>query len=200
MTVKRLLQWLFGGLEQSDAEVNYSRHTLSCGMHSLKISTTKFWIAQLMKADFKWVTYPWRISIHWLAKIVTAIHMTVTAVWYVSNRLMTLLTQWDAWEIEYDSQFMVEMNLQLKEWRFNVTVWRSADECSLKRCWSGLETSAGMIWQWHVWKCVETVSFNYKCKLVLNLRLGYLKPFLAGSKKTRQGPGWGVGVDFTSRL
>ena len=84
-------------------------------------------------------------------------------------------------------------------WRVNVTVWRSADECFLKRCWSGLETSAGMIWQWHVWKCVETMSFNYKCKLVLHLRLGYLKPFLAGSKKTRQGPGWRVGSLCISR-
>ena len=146
MTVKRLLQWLFGGLGQSDAKVNYNRHTLSCGMHSLKISTTKFWNAQLMKADFKWVTYPWRISIHWLAKIVTAIHMTVTVVWYDitndSDRLMTLtvLTQWDAWQIEYYSEFMAVMHLQLKtwcrwtEWRVNVTVWRSVDECSLKRC------------------------------------------------------------------
>ena len=34
-----------------------------------------------------------------------------------------------------------------------------------------------------------TVSFNCKSKLVFLLRLGYLKPFLAGSKKTRQGPG-----------
>ena len=39
-----------------------------------------------------------------------------------------------------------------------------------------------------------------KSKLVLLLRLGYLKPFLAGSKKTRQGPGYRVGADFTLRL
>ena len=31
-------------------------------------------------------------------------------------------------------------------------------------------------------------------KLVLLLRLGYIKPFLAGSKKTRQGPGFRVGA------
>ena len=37
-----------------------------------------------------------------------------------------------------------------------------------------------------------TVSFDCKCKLVLLLRLGYLKLFLAGPKKTRQGPGWRV--------
>ena len=34
-----------------------------------------------------------------------------------------------------------------------------------------------------------TMSLNCKCKLELHLRLGYLKPFLAESKKTRQGPG-----------
>ena len=62
-----------------------------------------------------------------------------------------------------------------------------------------LEISAGMIWQWHVWKCVETMSFNYKSKLVLLLRLRYLKPFLAGSKKTRQGLGWRVGALCISR-
>ena len=32
-----------------------------------------------------------------------------------------------------------------------------------------------------------TVSFNCKSKLVLLLRLGYLKPFLVGAKKTRLG-------------
>ena len=44
-----------------------------------------------------------------------------------------------------------------------------------------------------------TVSFNCNSKLVLLLRLGYLKPFLAGSKKTRQGPGCRVGALCISR-
>ena len=44
-----------------------------------------------------------------------------------------------------------------------------------------------------------TVSFNCKSKLVLLLRLGYLKLFLAGSKKTRQGPGYRVGALCISR-
>ena len=44
-----------------------------------------------------------------------------------------------------------------------------------------------------------TVCFNCKSKLVLLLRLGYLKPFLAGSKKTKQGPGWRVGALCISR-
>ena len=38
-----------------------------------------------------------------------------------------------------------------------------------------------------------------KSKLVLLLRLGYLNPFLAGSKKTKQGPGLRVGALFISR-
>ena len=59
-----------------------------------------------------------------------------------------------------------------------------------------LEISADVMWQW--WRRQKndvdvTVSFNCKSKLVLLLRLGYLKPFLAGSKKTKQGPGWRVG-------
>ena len=54
--------------------------------------------------------FMWQLDsdLHWFDKIVTAIHMTVTVVWYDmtndSDRLMTLtvLTQWDAWQIEYD--------------------------------------------------------------------------------------------------
>ena len=38
-----------------------------------------------------------------------------------------------------------------------------------------------------------------KCKLVLLLRLGYLRLFLAGSKKTRQGPRYIVGALCISR-
>ena len=36
--------------------------------------------------------------------------------------------------------------------------------------------------------CLMTVNFNVNASLTCFLRLGYLKPFLAGSKKTRQGP------------
>ena len=63
-----------------------------------------------------------------------------------------------------------------------------------------------MMWQWaHLTmicvcdECVEIVSCNCKSKRVLLLRLGYLKPFLAGSKKTRQGPRWRVGALCISR-
>ena len=49
------------------------------------------------------------------------------------------------------------------------------------------------------WRDTVTVSFNCNCKLVLLLRLGYLKPFLAGSKKTRQGPGCRVGALYINR-
>ena len=63
-----------------------------------------------------------------------------------------------------------------------------------------------MMWQWaHLTViCVcdeydETLSYNCKSKLVFLLRLGYLKHFLAGSKKRRQGPGWRVGALCISR-
>ena len=53
------------------------------------------------------------------------------------------------------------------------------------------------MWQW--WKCVETVSLNCKCKLDLHLTIGYLKPFLARSKKTWQSAEWRVGALCISR-
>ena len=74
----------------------------------------------------------------------------------------------------------------------------------LQQCW----------WEWwaddqQYWPATEqieetddvdvTMSFNCKSKLVLLLRLGYLKPFLVGSKKTRQGPGCKVGALCISR-
>ena len=43
------------------------------------------------------------------------------------------------------------------------------------------------------------VSFNLKSKILLLLRLGYLKPFLVGSKKTTKGPGCRVGALHISR-
>ena len=50
---------------------------------------------------------------------------------------------------------------------------------------------------WHEYG--NTSILYCKSNLVLLLRLGYLKPFLAGSKKTRQGPGWRVGALYISR-
>ena len=47
-------------------------------------------------------------------------------------------------------------------------------------------TEISCVW-WHEY-CNTSILYC-KSKLVLPLRLGYLKPFLAGSKKTRQGPG-----------
>ena len=64
------------------------------------------------------------------------------------------------------------------------------------RC-SAVLTSSKTYWR-NRWVDV-TVSFNCKSKLVLLLRLGYLKPFLAGSKKTRQDPGCRVGALHISR-
>ena len=65
-----------------------------------------------------------------------------------------------------------------------------------------LEISADVMWQWWCGQKDDvdvTVSLNCKCKLDLHLRLWYLKPFLAGSKKTRQGPGCKVGALCISR-
>ena len=45
----------------------------------------------------------------------------------------------------------------------------------------------------------DTRILYCKSKLVLLLRLGYLSHFLAGSKKTRQGPGLRVGALCISR-
>ena len=65
-----------------------------------------------------------------------------------------------------------------------------------------LEISADVMWQW--WRGQKndvgvTVSFNCKSKLVFLLRLGYLKPFLAESKKTKQSPGCRVATLCISR-
>ena len=64
--------------------------------------------------------------------------------------------------------------------------------------WLAVLTSSRTDWR-NRWVDV-TVSFHCKCKLVLLLRLGYLKPFLAWSKKTRQGPGCRVGALCISRF
>ena len=69
--------------------------------------------------------------------------------------------------------------------------------------WSAVLTNNRIDWRdrwcWCDWWDDVTVSFNCKCKLILHMRLGYLKPFLAGSKKIRQGPGWRVGALCISR-
>ena len=52
-------------------------------------------------------------------------------------------------------------------------------------------TEIACVW-WHEYG--NTSILYCKRKLVLILRLGYLKPFLARSKKTRQGLGWRVGA------
>ena len=57
-------------------------------------------------------------------------------------------------------------------------------------------TEIAYVW-WHDYG--NTSILYCKSKLVLLLRLGYPKPFLAGSKKTRQGPIWRVGALCISR-
>ena len=64
-------------------------------------------MAFFMHTPLRWWCFDLIHSV-WCKQTVTAIHMTVTAVWYDmtndSDRLMTLtaLTQWDAWQVEYD--------------------------------------------------------------------------------------------------
>jgi len=73
-----------------------------------------------------------------------------------------------------------------EQWYNRVDVMSSVDDVTKIAC----------VW-WHEYG--NTSILYFKSKLVLLLRLGYLKPFLAGSKKTRQGPGWRVGAFCISR-
>ena len=144
----------------------------------------------------------WQLDsdIHWLDKIVTAIHMTVTAVWYNmtndSDRLMTLtvLTQWDTWQIEFDMWIDEASWAEVNEQRLIRDSWAAVKNDDQRKGWAATKQIE------EIDDVDVTASFNCKSKLVLLLRLGYLKPFLAGSKKTRQGPGCRVGADFTSRF
>ena len=201
-------------------------------------------MAIFMHTPLRWWCFDLIHSV-WCKQTVTAIHMTVTAVWYDmtndSNRLMTLtvLTQWDAWQIEYDmwideaSWAEVNEHILIRELWPAVKMMSSVDEQLTN---NNRDEQTLMTWQY--WRAgvdeqrrlrsgcssidesVEqmissidqqqnrlkrkmmlmwTVSLNCKCKLDLHLRLGYLKPFLAGSKKTRQGPRWRVGALCISR-
>ena len=72
------------------------------------------------------------------------------------------------------------------------------------QCWADWQTVDVMgredeqLWCDRDFLC-DTSILYCKSKLVLLLRLGYLKPFLAGSKKTRQGPGCRAGALHISR-
>ena len=81
-----------------------------------------------------------------------------------------------------------------EEWWSEKTV-SSIDDEQMSMSWGSWQ----QIKETSDWWDDVTVSFNLKSKLVLLLRLWYLKPFLAGSKKTRQGPGYRVGALHISR-
>ena len=68
----------------------------------------------------------------------------------------------------------------------------------LQQCWADWQTVDEQLWSDRYFLC-DTSILYCKNKLVFLLRLGYLKPFLAGSKKTRQGPGCRVGALCISR-
>ena len=96
-------------------------------------------------------------------------------------------------------------------WRVLEHPWSWQKQGGLKKWqWAALMMSR---WVWsddqQYWPATElieetddvdmTVSFNVNASLTCFLRLGYLKPFLARSKKTKQGPGFRVGALFISR-
>ena len=138
----------------------------------------------------------WRITVHNAKEICLTWHdqwFAEHAQWYV---------QYTAHIYWMDKQGMKMMMNLLVHTVVNNAVRRLRSV--LQQCW----------WEWwtddqQYWPATEqieetddvdvTVSFNCKSKLVLLLRLGYLKPFLTGSKKTRQGPECRVGALCISR-
>ena len=99
-------------------------------------------------------------------------------------------SSWLSWKVDWG---VIEQTYDLQHWRIEFDdQWlvSSVDDEQMSMSWD----SWPLIKETSDWWVDVTVSFNCKCKLVLLLRLGYLKPFLAGSKKTRQGPGCRVGA------
>ena len=145
--------------------------------------------------------------------------------WYIYSSMECTLSRRhvDMWHLEQqwwvDSDEQIDQILMSRLTRDDEQRWSDFDDLAVlkSRCWwttkiekwvaavlmrvlsrgSAVLTSSRTYWR-NRWVDV-TVSFNCKSKLVLLLRLGYLKPFLAGSKKTRQGPGWRVGALCISR-
>ena len=80
-----------------------------------------------------------------------------------------------------------------------VVKWAEIDQrfmSSCEQCYSRIDVMSGedeQLWCVRDFLC-DTRILYCKSKFVLLLRLGYLKPFLAGSKKTRQGPGCRIGA------
>ena len=101
------------------------------------------------------------------------------------------------WAAEIDQ--VVSRMTSRNTWADKQDDWCSADRTEW---WAVIWTVDKAEW-WAVLQqswCNDDMCILYcKSKLVLLLRLGYLKPFLAGSKKTRQGPGCWAGALFISR-
>ena len=92
---------------------------------------------------------------------------------------------------------LLEQRLMSRDWPEKIEKCITALLMRMLSRGSAVLTSSRIDWR-NRWVDV-IVSFDCKCKLVLLLRLGYLKPFLAGSKKTRQGPRCRVGALCISR-
>ena len=52
--------------------------------------------------------------IWWSGKMIDTYSSMISII--MKDKLMTVLTQWDAWQIEYDSEYMAVMHLQLETW------------------------------------------------------------------------------------
>ena len=114
-----------------------------------------------------------------------------------------IVTSWWHWQCLH-SEMLDRLNLtcglmRLLEQRLMSRDWPEIHE----QQWVALMMGR---WAWDSWQQETSdwwvdviISFDCKCKFVLHLRLRYLKPFLAGSKKTRQGLGCRVGALCISR-
>ena len=118
----------------------------------------------------------------------------------ISGKTWPVKVKKKTWQVDGNSSVL---SRPLMTWQY----WRAGVDKQIEKCvavvlmrvmsrWSAVLTNNRTDWRdrwcWCDWWDEVTVSFNCKSKLALILSLGYLKPFLAGSKKTRQGLGWRV--------
>ena len=108
------------------------------------------------------------LTVTYIDLIVTAIHMTVTAVWYDmtndSERLMTMtvLTQWDAWQIEFDMWIDEASWAEVNEQRLTRDSWAavsSVEDGQMSMSWDSWQQETSDWWD------DVTVSFNVNASL-----------------------------------
>ena len=96
------------------------------------------------------------------------------------------MRKWTIW-------LMMSSDLDSWQWIVHKAEWWAVSQQSWcdEQCYSRIDVMSSVDGNTSILYC--------KSKLVLLLRLGYLKPFLAGCKKTRQAPGCRVGALHISR-